>query len=72
MIKKMFYENQIPEKIFKECERLFKSGGVNPGDYNDGYSLPKILLYVALTNLADQYKPLTNDFLRDAKNLFHF
>lgn len=59
-------------KIIEESERLLKSGGVNLESYDDDYLLPKIILYVALKNQAEQWKPFDKNALKDAKNLEHF
>ena len=60
--------------LIDECERLYKSGGINPYDYQNGqYALPRILLHVALKNLAD--KVISYELGKDKKvinNLKHF
>ena len=42
----------------EECMRLFKSGAINTGDYEDNYLLPKIILTAALENIARRFHPL--------------
>lgn len=73
-------ENKINEmlpeanqRIMGECERLFKSGAIDTSSYpDDEYSLPKILLSVALLNVANDLRPLSKPFRDDWKNLLHF
>ena len=56
----------------EECIRLFESGAINTGDYEDNYLLPKIILTVALENIAWQFKPLNPQDNREVANLRHF
>ena len=65
-------ENGCSDYLKKECKRLLNSGGIDPENYGNDYTLPKILLYVALKNAAFQYKPFLDGSLKDAKNLEHF
>jgi hypothetical protein len=57
--------------IEKEADRLFNCGGIDTSSYENNYLLPKIILYVALRNLAEQYRPLSNA-KKEADNLLHF
>ena len=72
LVKEMFYQNKVPEWIFKECERLLNSGGVDSSKYDHNYGLPKVLLYVAFSNLAHRYHPMGEPYNSDAKNLMYF
>lgn len=59
--------------LIEESERLYNSGGINPYDYKSGqYALPRILLHVALKNLADKLITYSSQHKKDIKNLKHF
>ena len=58
--------------IYKECERLFDSGGIEPDDYDDNYELPKIILTVALNNVKSSYYPTCISGREEIENLRHF
>lgn len=62
----------LMEAIRKECDRLYRCGGVDPASYGEDFALPKLILYVALENLGAQYKPRFTGYRRDAENLKHF
>lgn len=78
MTKKQFQEKiksmekDIIDSINKETDRLFDCGGIDTSTYEFNWLLPKIILYVALTNIANQYRLLGADNIRHAKNLFKF
>lgn len=56
--------------VEKEALRLFKSGAINPDDYEDNYLLPKLIMVVALRNTANQYDNPT--YKKEIKNLSKF
>ncbi len=57
--------------IDKECLKLFDSGGIDNSSFSNNYLLPKIILHVALKNLAQQYKPLSG-YSEDINNLLKY
>ena len=58
--------------IRKECDKLYDSGGVDTGAYENDYLLPKIILTVAIENQVHQYMPLSPEGKKEVKNLRHF
>ena len=53
-------DSMIPdliEGIRKECNRLYDSGAVDTGAYEDNALLPKLILTVAIQNQVIQYSP---------------
>ena len=73
------FENKIKEMMkdviketLKECTRLFESGAVDTESYENNFSLPKIILAVALEKMSDQYYPLFNGHSEEIRNLKHF
>jgi len=50
-------DSKFRDDLIGECNRLFKSGAVDPEPYEDNYRLPKNILVVALENTARQYYP---------------
>lgn len=59
--------------IMDKCNRLLNSGCIDKKKYNDdNYLLPKIILHVALLELAEQYKPSSKDSKKEVKNLKYF
>ena len=64
---------KFQQLIVKEALRLYSCGGVNVKEYdNAGYALPKILLSAAIENEKDSYRPLTDEFRDEVKNLMKF
>jgi hypothetical protein len=63
---------RLPEALKKECDRLWKSGAIDPEKFGDDYRLPKAILTVALENMACQWMPMSDDLRKDVKNLRHF
>lgn len=72
MIKGTGSQDGVIQYLKKETERLYNSGGIDPELYGNDYTLPRVCLYVALKNVADQYRPVSDNVLKDAKNLEHF
>ncbi len=72
MIKGTSGQDGVIQYLKKETERLCNCGGIDPELYGDDYTLPKVCLYVALKNTANQYRPVSDSVLKDAKNLEHF
>lgn len=59
--------------IIRECDRLFRSGGIDTSSFSDQeYVLPKILLIVALENTASGYRPPGDSYKKQIANLRHF
>jgi hypothetical protein len=55
-----------------ECERLYRSGGIDPSDYSsDEYVLAKILVTASIINAQDLYYPLLGE-IPTLENLKHF
>ena len=52
-VKELIFDSQ--DFLFKECLRLYKSGPVDPDEFETSYRLPMIILSVASKNLAKQY-----------------
>ncbi|OPX89044.1 MAG: hypothetical protein A4E53_01652 [Pelotomaculum sp. PtaB.Bin104] len=68
-------DEMLPElmnKLREECARLYSCGALNVEEYEDNYLLPKIILCVALKNQSWQYRPLTQEGKKEAKNLERF
>ena len=63
---------ELMEAIRKECDRLYRSGGIDTSAYGDEMLLPKIFLTVSLQNQVDQYRPLSDEGKKAVKNLSHF
>lgn len=63
---------ELMEAIRRETARLFESGAVDKGGYEDDFMLPKICLTVAIENQAHQYMPLSPEGKAEVKNLRHF
>ena len=60
-----------------ESKRLMGCYAIELEDYKDDYTLPKIILTVALRNCANQYVPWGGgsckiSFMEEIKNLEHF
>ena len=62
----------LTEAIRKECDRLFDCGAIDTGQYEDNYSLPKIIITVAIENQIHKYSPFTDAAKKEVKNLKHF
>jgi hypothetical protein len=66
-------KKDINKYLEEEAVRIYRCGGIDPEAYNkDEFALPKIILHVALKNLADQYRPLHEPHKATANNLEHF
>jgi hypothetical protein len=63
---------RLPEALKQEADRLWSSRALDPEVYEDDYRLPKIILTVALENMADQWMPLQDQDRKTVKNLRHF
>lgn len=73
MVEEMYEKNNIKKEVLDECERLLASGGISFSDTEEGdFSTAKILMYVALKNIAFQYYPPTGTYKKIADNLEHF
>jgi len=59
-------------RSLEEVERLLNSGGIDTEKFENNFRLPKILLHVALIHQVWQYKPLTKEDEKDARNLSNF
>ena len=69
-IKEMLVD--VQEQTLKECIRFFNSGAIDPKEFESGYILPKMILYVALREVAAGYKPIHTHHIKQAKNLEYF
>lgn len=64
---------ELPDCVFKETTRLALSGGVNTEVVGgDAVLTAKAILYVALLNEAEQYRPLSIDGKKISNNLKRF
>lgn len=63
---------ELSERTKSECIRLFQSGAVDTSEYACDFILPRIILTVALENIASGYAPLHPDHKREILNLRHF
>jgi hypothetical protein len=63
---------QVRDHLIMRTEQLFKSGAINPPDFEDDYQLPKILLTAALEWEADQWRPFDKKMRAKVKNLSYF
>ena len=61
---------EIRGLVKSEARRLYRSGGVDPVTIGDG--LPKVLLTVALENIADKCHPFCATSREAVKNLRNF
>ena len=75
---KRVFKKQIKEmikdiNISKECERLFNSGAINTDLIKENdYSYSKIILKVALENVANEIKIYSNEIRKEFNNLKKF
>ncbi|HAM52259.1 MAG TPA: hypothetical protein DCP92_16775 [Nitrospiraceae bacterium] len=59
--------------LMDECRHLIDSGGIDIAqDSPDSLFSPQIVLYVALQDLADRFKPVSQQGIKAAENLKHF
>ena len=61
--------HDVERLLLAEVKRLIASGGI---DLDSDETAPKVLLHVALQNIADQYCPLSSEGKRAARNLLYF
>ena len=55
------------------CKRLYKYGEIDVKKYNpDDYVLAEILITAAMKLCDDDYRPLTDEYREDLKNLQYF
>jgi hypothetical protein len=64
-------EGDFVGQIEKEAVRLAQSGGIDLESYENNFLAPKICLYVALLNMAEEYRPLS-EYKEVANNLKNF
>lgn len=73
---KRMVDEMLPHMMMRlreEVDRLYKSGGVDTSNFkDDDYTLPKMILSIALENQANQYYPLYGQHKKDLANLRHF
>lgn len=63
----------LNEALSKEVDRLLLTNAISLSKYEDkDYVIAKILLVVALENLAEQYMPRINEYRKEIKNLRKF
>ena len=65
-------QDGLNDYLKKEFSRLLNSGGIDTDEHEFNFIIPKTILYVALLNAANQYRPLSDEALKDARNLLHF
>ncbi len=59
--------------LMDECSHLLSSGGIDISeDAQDSYYSAKIILYVALLDLAEQFRPISQSANEIADNLKNF
>lgn len=63
---------ELNKLIDKKIESLLNSGCVDLDQYENNYLLPKIFMSVMGEVIKDQFKPLTKEGLKEAKNLRYF
>jgi len=63
---------RLSAKLEKEAERLYRCGGVDTESHGDDYGLPKIILTVAIENVAADFRPLYAEHKADVQNLRNF
>lgn len=60
----------LNKDIYKECNRLLMSGGIDTSDVSaTDYSKAKIVLAVAMKKVAKNMTPLSKDGREDMRNL---
>lgn len=63
----------LSANLLTDCERLYKSGGIDIGKYSkEDYVLTKILLTASLERNKNCFAPLSADYKREVKNLLFF
>ena len=64
----------VSKHIRKKAVQLLNSGAIEPGEYEDNYRLPKIILVACLEHEAYQWGPLDGNKAdkRAIVNLRHF
>jgi len=59
--------------LLDECQHLIESGGIDiEQDSPDSLFSPQIVLHVALQDLVDRFRPVSQQGLEIAENLKHF
>lgn len=59
--------------LLDECRHLVESGGIDMAeDEPDSFYAPKIILHVALMDLAEQFRPISRVGNEAAENLKNF
>jgi hypothetical protein len=58
--------------IGAKCLELFNSGAIDKESYGNDYLLPKAVLYVALEEVRQSIRPVSDEGKDAVKNLQHF
>ena len=58
--------------LMDEIDRLLVCGALELCNQERAKHIPKVLLHVALQNIANEYRPLSQEAKADAANLQHF
>lgn len=65
--------DELTDKITEECKRLMNSGGIDIDQFEDESYVPaRIILTVALRNVANRVSPVSQEYKSIIKNLEHF
>jgi hypothetical protein len=69
--KKVMRESGLFHALLRETDRLAETGALDLSPTNNMLN-PKIIIHCALKNLADQYRPLSDEGKASLKNLMNF
>ena len=64
-------ESDLLEYIEKKANEIIDSGFIDIASVND-YTLPKVVLYCAMKNVAEHYRPIQKDVIKKYKNLIEY
>lgn len=48
----------MPKELLTKCLELYDSGGINPDDFEDDFTLPRIVLRIATEREAEGIAPM--------------
>jgi hypothetical protein len=63
---------ELNELIMAKAQKVFKSGAIEPSDYEDNYLLPKIFISAMGREIERQYKPFMRQDVSTRNNLYNF
>jgi len=63
---------KLTPRLLDEALRLYRSGAVDTEAYGNDYVLPRLILTVAIDNVASYYSPKATAALAEMRNLRRF